>query len=134
MYVVNVLTVFLYFHLHTAVYDCNIVVSTTTTFGLPTFPSKYNDEIDCVYYFVPIRYRARQRVKLTFLYLDIVNADCSTDKIEIYDGIARSATRRDICNGNVIEEFISNKRNVKMTYTGKSVGKYRGFLAVVTFL
>ena len=115
-------------------YDCNIVFTTTTTFALPTFPSKYNDTIDCVYYFVP-RNRRRLRVKLTFLYLDIVNADCSTDKIEIYEGFNRITTRREICNGNVLEEFISNEgENVRMTYMGKSVGKHRGFLAVVTFL
>ncbi len=125
--------IILHFHLHTAVYDCNIVFTTTTTFALPTFPSKYHDTIDCVYYFVPLRNRHRQRVKLTFLYLDIVSANCSTDKIVLYDGFTKSATRREICNGNLIMDFISNEEYVGMRYVGKSVSKYRGFLAVVTF-
>ena len=113
-------------------YDCNTVFSTATTFALSTFPSKYNGPIDCVYYFVPPR--NKHRVKLTFLYLDIVSADCSTDKIEIFDGFTKSVPRREICNGNTMVEFTSSNENVGMTYTGKSVGKYRGFLAVVTFL
>ena len=132
------LTLFLLFYLctHTAVYDCNLVFITATTFGLPTFLSEYNGAIDCVYYFVPVRYRGKQRVKLTFLYLDIMNANCTTDKIEIYDmdGFTRSTTKGEICNGNVVEEFISSEKYVKMRYMGKSVGKYRGFLAAVTFL
>ena len=113
-------------------YDCNTVFSTAATFALSTFPSKYNDPIDCVYYFVPPRNRY-SRVKLTFLYLDIVSADCSTDKIEIFDGFIKSVPRREICNGNTTVEFISSSENVGMKYTGKSVSKYRGFLAVVTF-
>ena len=73
-------------------------------------------------------------MKLTFLYLDIVNADCSKGKIEIYDGFVSSVPRRRICNGNKVVEYISSGANVRMTYTGKSVGKYRGFHALVTYL
>ena len=72
-------------------------------------------------------------MKLTFLYLDIVNADCSQDKIEIYDGFAARTPTKTICNGNKVVEFTSTK-TVKMTYTGRSSNKYQGFHALVTFI
>ena len=73
-------------------------------------------------------------MKLTFLYLDIVNADCSKDKIEIYDGFAARAPAITVCNGNKVVEFTSKGENVKMIYTGRSSNKYRGFHALVTFI
>ena len=125
----NILTILL---LTIGIYGCNTVISKTTTFALSAFPSKYNGPIDCVYYFLP-PWR-KDKVKLTFLYLDIVNADCSTDKLEVYDGFSSNAISTKICNGNKMVEFISSGKNVKMTFTGNSVGKYRGFHASVTFL
>ena len=112
-------------------YRCNIVISRFTTLAMPAFPSKYSGPVDCVYYFfVPW---GRRRVKLTFLYLDMVAADCSTDKLEIYDGFSSNTISTRICNGNKITEFVSTK-NVKMRYIGSSAGKYRGFHVSVTFL
>ena len=108
-------------------YGCNLILSSNTRFALPTFPLKYNRRTDCVYYFL-------SRVKLTFLYLDIVDADCSTDRIEIYDGFATGTPTRRICNGNKVVEFITSGSNIKMRYIGNSVGVYRGFHALVTFL
>ena len=68
------------------------------------------------------------------MYLDIVNADCSQEKIEIYDGFAARLPSVTICNGNKVTEFISKGANVRMTYIGSSVGKYRGFHAIMTFI
>ena len=73
-------------------------------------------------------------MKLTFLYLDIVNADCSQDKIEIYDEFTATVPTITICNGNKVAEFISKEANVKMTYIGKSFCIYRGFHALVTYM
>ena len=73
-------------------------------------------------------------MKLTFLYLDIANADCNKDRIDIYDGFMASVPSRRICNGNKVVEFISREEIVKMIYTGNSYGKYRGFHAIVTYL
>ena len=73
-------------------------------------------------------------MKLTFLYLDIVNANCSQDRIEIYDGFTARVPTITICNGNKVVEYTSRRVFFKMIYTGNSVGKYRGFHALVTFL
>ena len=111
-------------------YGCVLLPNSNAKFGLSTFPSKYTHRVDCVYYFLS----RRQRVKLTFLYLDIVNADCSQDRIEIYDGFTARVPTIMICNGNKVVEFISKEKNVTMTYTGKSSDKYRGFYALVKFI
>ena len=117
--------------LHTGVYKCYLANNKPTVFALPTFPSKYNGPVDCLYYFLsPSR---GQRIKITFLYLDILAANCSTDRIEIYNGHSPTSSKI-ICNGNRIVEFISSNEIVKMKYIGNSVGKYRGFHAVGTFL
>ena len=118
-------------HSNPGMYRCNTVISKTTKFALPTFPSKYNGPIDCVYYFTfP---RRTNKMKLTFLYLDILAADCSTERIEIYDGLSASTSSGKICNGNKLLDFMSSNNYVKMTFIGNSVGKYRGFHAKVTF-
>ena len=51
---------------------------------LSNFPSKYTSPVDCVYSLIGpmIGYK----VKVTFLYLDIQDGDCSADRIEVYDG------------------------------------------------
>ena len=108
-------------------YGCNLVLSSNTRFALSSFPSKYNRRTDCVYYFL-------SRVKLTFLYSDIVDADCSRDRIEIYNGFGARTPSIRICNGNKVVEFISSASTVRMKFIGNSVGKYRGFHALVTFL
>ena len=76
-----------------------------------------------MYYFL-------SRVKLTFLYLDIVDADCSRDRIEIYNGFGARTPSIRICNGNKVVEFISSA-GVRVRFIGNSVGKYRGFHALV---
>ena len=117
-------------NISTGKYGSVLLPNSNTKFGLSTFPLKYSDRLDCVYYLLS----RRQRVKLTFLYLDIVNADCSQDRIEIYDGFIARAPSITICDGNKVVEFISKEVDVRMLYTGRSVGKYRGFHALVTFL
>ena len=49
-----------------------------------------------------------QGVRLAFLYLDILAADCNMDRIEIYEGINADVPSRKICNGNRVVEFISS--------------------------
>ena len=117
-------------NISTGEYGCALLPKSNTKFGLSTFPSQYNSKVDCIYYLLS----REERVKLTFLYLDIVNADCSQDKIEIYDGFTARGPSITICNGNKVVEFISKGKNVKMIYTGRSVGIYRGFHALMTFL
>ena len=73
-------------------------------------------------------------MKLTFLYLDILTADCGKDQVEIYDGFSNNALKTQICNGSKIVEFLSSQPYVRMKYIGKSSNKYRGFHAFVTFL
>ena len=63
----------------------------------------------------------------------MVDADCSTDRIEIYDGFTASVPSIKICNGNKVNEFIARSGSLVMRYVGNSVGKYRGFHALVTF-
>ena len=63
-----------------------------------------------------------------------MNADCSQDKIEIYDGFTASAPAVTICDGNKVVEFTSIGRNVKMLYTGRSSNKYRGFHVLATYV
>ena len=116
-------------NISTGEYGCVLLPNSNAKFGLSTFPSKYTRRVDCIYYFLS----RRQRVKLTFLYSDIVNADCSKDKIGIYDGFSARVPIT-ICNGNKVVEFISKEKSVKTIYTGISVGKYRGFHALVTYL
>ena len=118
------------YNIPTGEYGCILLPNSNTNFGLSTFPSKYNSSVDCIYYLLS----RKQRVKLTFLYLDIANADCSRDRIEICDGFTTRVPTITICNGNKVAEFISKEANVKMTYTGKSFGIYRGFHAVVTYM
>jgi len=64
--------------------------------------------------------------------LDIHDADCNTDKIEVFIGLSSFSPTSKICNGNNMIEFTS-RGLMKMVFTGKSVGKYRGFHALVTF-
>lgn len=121
----------MYIHLciQIGLYVCDAVES-STKFALSTFPSKYNGPVMCVYYFLS----PKERVKITFLYLDIVDANCNEDRIELYDGFIVGPPTRTICNGNRVVEFISTKSVVTLVYTGNSVGKYRGFHGLVTFL
>ena len=118
------------YNISTGEYGCALLPNSNTKFGLSTFPSKYTGRVDCVYYLLS----RRKRVKLTFLYLDIVNADCSEDKIEIYDGFSARIPTITVCNGNKGVEFTSTGKNVKMIYTGRSSNKYRGFHASMTFI
>ena len=66
------------------VYECNSTIKRNETFGLATFPSKYSTPVDCVYLLIgPTK---QHRAEVTFLYLDTQDADCSTERIEVYDG------------------------------------------------
>ena len=115
----------------TGVYECSIIIqSVNTTIALPSFPSKYSSPVNCLYYFQSLM----DRIKLTFLYLDILAADCNMDRIEIFEGINADVPSRKICNGTRVVEFVSSSDIIKMEYTGNSIGKYRGFHASVTFL
>ena len=116
-------------HLHTGLYTCTKLISSATEFALPDFPSKYNSPIDCTYYvFLPRRHNT---IKLTFLYLDILNADCETDRIQIYDRITSLTPVQKICKDNKVIEFTSQQQIIRMTYIGNS--GYRGFHASLTF-
>jgi len=118
-------------NLCTGQYGCSLIISDNTTFALPTFPSKYKDPIiNCAFFFIsPLN---KPRVRLTFLYLDIHDADCNTDKIEVFTGLSTFSSTSKICNGDKVVEFAS-RGFMKMIFTGKSVGKYRGFHALATF-
>ena len=117
---------------HAGKYGCTLLPSSNIPFGLSTFPFKYNSQIRCLYYFLSPT--GKKQVNLKFLYLDIINADCNKDRIEIYDGFTATVPSKTICNGNKVVEFISSEVNVKMIYTGNSFDKYRGFHAVVTYI
>ena len=69
---------------NTGVYGCNSTIRESTTFALTTFPSEYTSPMDCVYPLIApmIGYK----VKITFLYLDIQQANFSMDRVEVYDG------------------------------------------------
>ena len=77
------------------------------------------------------------KVKITFLYLDIQDADCSTDKIEVYDGkyLAQNKKLAEICNGGSQEiEFMSSGRQMRIRYIGNTLNTYQGFHASVKFV
>lgn len=105
------------------------------TFALATFPSKYSTPVDCVYSLVgPSRHH---KVKVTFLYLDMQDAECSTDRIEVYDGKRVNPNNQiaQICNGGSHEiEFASTGRQMRIRYVGKSLNTYQGFHASVEFI
>lgn len=114
-------------------YGCDIKLKKTTTFAPATFPSQYTDPVNCTYSLIAPR---KNRVKLTFLYLDIQGADCSTDRIEVYSGAKIKPKRKigDICNGTYATEFTSRGRYMKMRYIGTTLHKYQGFHASVVFV
>ena len=127
----NCVWIIIFNYSFTGIYECSIIIqSINTTIALPSFPSKYSSPINCAYYFQS----STDRVQITFLYLDILAADCNTDRIEIYEGIDAGVPSRTICNGSRVVEFISSNAIIKMEYIGNSVGKYQGFHALVTFL
>ena len=76
-------------------------------------------------------------MKVTFLYLDIQVADCSTNRIEVYDGkyFAQNNKLADICNAGTQEiEFISSGRQMRIRYIGSTLNTYQGFHASVEFV
>ena len=116
-------------------YGCNITIQENDTFALSTFPSQYTSPISCVYSLNGPK--KNYKVKVTFLYLDIQDADCSTDRIEVYDGknFARNNKLADICNGGSQEtEFISSGRQMRIRYIGNTLNTYQGFHASVKFV
>ena len=116
-------------------YGCNFTIKDNDTFALPIFPPNYTSPIDCVYSLIaPRRY---YKVKVTFLYLDIQDANCSTDRIEVYTGRYLSPNNKlaDICNGGSTEiEFSSSGRHMRIRYIGNTLNRYRGFHASVKFV
>ena len=79
---------------------------------------------------------SRYNVKLNFLYLDIQDADCSKDRIEVYRGKSLNPDKKlaDICNGTYTTEFISRRRHMIVRYIGNTLHKYRGFHASLMFI
>ena len=119
----------------TGVYGCNSAIRGNTTFALTTFPSEYTIPMNCVYSLIApmIGYK----VKVTFLYLDIQDANCSTDRMEVYDGkkLARYNKVAEICSGGTYRiEFISSGRHMRIRYIGNTLNAYLGFHASVKFL
>ena len=116
-------------------YGCNITIRENNTFALSSFPSQYTSPIDCVFSLSgPTK---NHKIKVIFLYLDIQDADCSRDRIEVYDG--RDVIPRykvaDICNGGIRNtEFVSSRRNMRIRYIGSTVNTYQGFHASVKFV
>ena len=114
-------------------YTCDVKLKENTTFALPTFPLKYTNPVNCTYLLIA---PPRNRVKLTFLYLDIKAANCNKDRIEVYDGKHLTPDKKlaDICNGTNTAEFISKGRRMRMKYIGNALHKYRGFDASLSFV
>lgn len=115
-------------------YGCDIKLKENTTFALATFPSQYMDPVKCTYSLKSPR--KGYKVKLTFLYLDIQSANCSMDRIEVYNGSKLTPNKKigDVCDGTYATEFISRGRYMRMRYIGNTLHKYRGFLASVVFV
>ena len=96
---------------------------------MPSFPSKYRAPVNCTYSLVGPQNEG-QKTKITFLYLDIHSADCSMDRIEVYDGMNLIAN---ICSGTHTTEYISGGQGMTVRYIGNTLRTYRGFHALVTF-
>lgn len=89
--------------------------------------------MNCTYSLVAPRH---YKVKLTFLYLDIQDADCSTDRIELYNGRQLIPNKKfaDICNGTHTTELISRGRHMIMKFIGNTLHTYRGFHVSLLFI
>ena len=119
----------------TGVYGCNSKIWENTTFALSNFPSKYTSPVYCVYSLIGpmIGYK----VKVTFLYLDIQDSDCSTDRIEVYGGkkLAPQNKMAEICNdGSGESEITSSGRHMRIRYIGNTPNEYQCFHVSVQFL
>ena len=91
--------------------------------------------MDCVYSLIAPM--TGYKVKITFLYLDIQDAECRTDKVEIYDGKKLTLQNKmtEVCNGSANEtEFISSGRQMRIRYIGNTLNTYQGFHASVKFI
>ena len=101
---------------------------------LATFPLKYRTPVNCTYSLVAPQ-NMENRIKITFLYLDIQDADCSMDRIEIYNGtdVTPSNKMAEICSGIYETEYYSGRQDMTMRYIGNTLRRYRGFYASVTF-
>ena len=113
---------------------CGIVLSTNSTFTLPKFPARYRSPVNCTYSLVAPQDKG-SRTKITFLYLDIQDADCSMDRIEVYNGrnLTPDNKMASICSGTYATEYISGSGDMAVRYIGNTLRKYRGFHASVTF-
>ena len=104
------------------------------TFGPTTFPSKYIDPMLCQYRIVaPSR---RQKVKLTFLYVDVQDSDCHMDSVAVYSGRQTTPEKKltQFCGGSRGESVItSTGPRMTVIFTGNTPQRYRGFHASVQF-
>jgi len=111
------------------------VINEEVTFGPTTFPSKYIDPMLCKYQIVaPSR---NQKVKLTFLYMDIQHSDCHTDSVAVYSGRQTTPEEKlmQFCGGSHGESVITSKEpQMTIIFTGNTPKRYRGFHASVQFI
>ena len=123
-----------YICIYVGVYKCNIILSKNATFSLATFPVKYHTRVNCTYSLVAPQ-KDGNKIKVSFLYLDIQDADCSMDRIEVYNGTNPAPNNKmaDICGGYYETEYYSGQQNITVRYIGNTRRKYRGFHASVTF-
>ncbi|XP_065890335.1 uncharacterized protein [Dysidea avara] len=119
----------------TGLFDCDIVITDEGTFGPTTFPSKYIDPMACQYRIVaPSR---KQRVKLTFLYVDVHDSECYLDNVSVYSGRQATIDKRltQFCNGSHGNTVVtSTGSRMVVVFFGNTPKKYRGFHASVQFL
>jgi len=116
------------------VYKCGRVLNKNSSFALPNFPLKYRDAVNCTYTLVAPP-NNRRETKITFMYLDIQDANCNMDRIEVYKGTNHNPDNKmaDICSGSYTTEFVSRGEDMTVRYIGNTIRKYRGFHASVTF-
>jgi len=97
----------------------------------------YTDPVDCKYRITPPKDRRVKTIQLTFLYMDILNSDCSSDSVIVYR--AGRTTRQNrltrFCGGAQSDTVVTTRRSqMTVVFTGHTPNIYRGFLASVQFL
>jgi len=96
-----------------------MIINKKGTFGPATFPSKYIDPVVCQYHIMtPSR---NQKVKLTFLYVDVQDSDCHMDSVAVYSGRQTIPEEKLIkfCGGSQGESVITSKEpQMTIIFTG----------------
>ena len=112
-----------------------MIINKKGTFGPATFPSKYIDPVVCQYHIMtPSR---NQKVKLTFLYVDVQDSDCHMDSVAVYSGRQTTPEKKltQFCGGSHGESVItSTGPRMTVIFTGNTPKRYRGFHASVQFI